>query len=65
MLLDILVNRGYKIGILRREFCKVVEKYISEFQKWILPPNFKIWFSNINLKNFSSNQSSQVSSQED
>ena len=64
MLLDILVNRGYRIGKLRREFCKVVEKYISEFHKWVLPSNFKSWFSDINLGNLSANHPSQISSQE-
>ena len=51
-LLDILVNRGYKVVLLRREFCKAVEKYISEFQRWVLPIDFQIWFDMISNENF-------------
>ena len=63
MLLDILLLRGYRLAKLRREFCRVVNQYICEFQKWVLPQNFDIWFSCIHLKNFSNNNSSQVNSQ--
>ena len=50
-LLDILINRGYKRGLLKREFCKAVEKYIGEFQKWVLPFNFQDWFDTISSSN--------------
>ena len=58
-LLDQLVNRGYKSVLLKREFCKAVEKYIGEFQKWALPVNLQIWFDKISNINF--NLSSQHS----
>ena len=51
-LLDILVNRGYRTDLLRREFSKSVEKYISEFQRWTIPVNFSSWFDRISLNNF-------------
>ena len=51
-LLDILLNRGYKSFLLKREFCKAVEKYIGEFQKWVLPSNFQNWFDQISNSNF-------------
>ena len=51
-LLDILVGRGYKMDLLRREFSKAVEKYISEFQRWTIPVNFSSWFDKISLSSF-------------
>ena len=63
-LLDILLNRGYKGFLLRREFCKAIEKYIGEFQKWVLPSNFQNWFDQISNSNFGfSTQDSLLSSQ--
>ena len=58
-LLDILVDRGYNKNLLRREFCKAVEKYMGEFQKWILPVNLRDWFDT--LSNINSDLSSQDS----
>ena len=46
-LADILIQRGYNRKRLLVLFCKAVEKYISEFQKWALPLNFSSWFSSI------------------
>ena len=60
-LLDILINRGYKLHLLRRQFCRAIEKYISVFQKWDIPLNFKSWFddiSNLNSGLSSSNTAS-------
>ena len=51
-LLDILIDRGYKRGLLKREFCKAVEKYLGEFQKWILPVDFKNWFDLLSNSNY-------------
>ena len=45
--LDILLQRGYKNNLLRRQFCRAVEKYVGEFQKWVLPLDFKGWFNDI------------------
>ena len=47
-LLDILKERGYDVDRLGREFCKAVECYISEFQKWVIPLDFNKWFIDIN-----------------
>ena len=46
-LLDTLLGRGYNFGMLKREFCKSVNKYISEFQRWAIPLDFNKWFINI------------------
>ena len=46
-LLDFLRDRGYTYKLLRREFCRAVEKHIVEFQKWVLPTGFIDWFRNI------------------
>ena len=46
-LADILIARGYKRGFLQKQFCRAVNKYISEFQKWALPLDISAWFSQI------------------
>ena len=46
-LLETLLGRGYNFGMLKREFCKSVNKYISEFQRWAIPLDFDKWFINI------------------
>ena len=46
-LLDFLIERGYICRFLKREFCRAVEKYTGEFQKWVLPLNFNEWFNDI------------------
>ena len=46
-LADILIARGYKRDILQRQFCRAVDKYISEFQKWALPLDISAWFFQI------------------
>ena len=43
----ILKNRGYKLTRLRNEFCKAINKYIREFQKWAIPLNLIEWFRKI------------------
>ena len=43
-LLDLLRNRGYEVGLLGRQFCRAVDKYISDFQKWELPSDIREWF---------------------
>ena len=43
----ILLGRNYVKKQLRREFCRAVEKYLVEFQKWALPLSFPMWFDNI------------------
>ena len=58
-LLDTLTGRGYKFGLLKREFCKSVNKYISEFQRWAIPLDFDKWFLNIST-NIPSSITSQV-----
>ena len=46
-LADILIARGYKRGFLQKQFCRAVNKYISEFQKWALPLDISAWFLQI------------------
>ena len=46
-LADILLARGYDMGTLRRQFCRAIEKYTSEFQKWALPLDLVQWFQQI------------------
>ena len=57
-LLRTLLSRGYEFRFLRREFCKAIERYISEFQRWAIPLNFRNWFDDLfrgNLPNALSN----------
>ena len=46
-LADILLVRGYDFRLLRRQFCRALDKYVSEFQKWALPLNLVTWFNQI------------------
>ena len=46
-LFRILQGRGYIVGLLSRQFYKAVSKFISEFQKWDIPLDFKDWFNNM------------------
>ena len=46
-LLDLLCERGYKVSLLGRQFCRAVDKYISDFQQWELPTDVRGWFRNI------------------
>ena len=46
-LADILLDRGYEMRLLRRQFCKAIDKYTSEFQKWALPLDLAGWFRQI------------------
>jgi hypothetical protein len=47
MLAEKLIARGYNRGSLDGQFCKVVDKYSVEFQKWDSPVNTSIWFNQI------------------
>ena len=42
-----LKNRGYKLTLLERQFCKAINKYVREFQKWAIPLNLNNWFRQI------------------
>ena len=42
-----LQSRGYKLKLLEKQFCRVIDKYIKEFQKWAIPPNLNLWFKQI------------------
>ena len=46
-LLKILLERHYNLKFLKREFCKAVEKYISEFQRWAIPVSIHEWFEGL------------------
>ena len=43
----ILIIRGYEKGLSKKQFCKALERYVGEFQKWALPIRFDIWFRDI------------------
>ena len=43
----ILKNRGYKLTRLEKEFCKAINKYVREFQKWAIPLDLNNWFRQI------------------
>ena len=45
LLADTLMGRGYDKVKLRVEFCRVVGKYLVEFQRWQLPANLPGWFN--------------------
>ena len=46
-LLVILKERGYRVDLLGRQFCRAVAKYISDFQKWDIPVDIRGWFKTI------------------
>ena len=39
--------RGYEMRLLKREFCRVIDKYRTEFQKWDIPLDSKKFFTDI------------------
>ena len=47
MLGKFLIRRNYRSELLEKEFKKVVKTYLSEFSRWDIPTNSKIWFNNI------------------
>ena len=42
-----LLKRGYRLALLRREFVKVIRSYRTEFERWSVPTDSKMWFSKI------------------
>ena len=46
-LANILLTRGYNKKLLQKQFCKALEKYIEEFQKWTIPLRYDNWFREI------------------
>jgi hypothetical protein len=47
LLAETLLLRNYKEGKLGKEFCRVVYKYLGEFQKWTVPIDTENWFNQI------------------
>ena len=47
ILADELLNRGYNRRKLGHQFCRVIGKYMAEFQKWQVPINISNWFNHI------------------
>ena len=43
-LVGTLMNRKFDKGKLMKEFCRVIGKYLVEFQKWQIPINIPHWF---------------------
>ena len=56
-LLRILLERHYNLKFLKREYCKAVEKYISEFQRWAIPVSIYQWFDELASRINSGDQS--------
>ena len=54
-LLKILLERHYNLKFLKREFCKAVEKYISEFQRWAIPVSIHELFEGLASRTNSNN----------
>ena len=52
-LIDILTKRNYRIDKLQQEFCRAIERYISDFQAWSIPLDFRNWFLKISQGVFS------------
>ena len=46
-LANILLRRDYDLRMLQRQFCRAVDKYILEFQKWTISLDLRLWFSDI------------------
>ena len=46
-LATILLDRSYRLSLLKKQFCRSVEKYSQEFQKWDIPSDLGKWFINI------------------
>ena len=46
-LADILIKRDYDIKLLQKQFCRAVDKYIIEFQKWATLLDLRVWFFDI------------------
>ena len=46
-LVTILKSRNYELRRLKKEFCRVIEKYRIEFMKWELPQDLANWFIEI------------------
>ena len=46
-LAGVLIKRGYDKKLLLKQFCRAIDKYTSEFQKWSLPLDLKSWFFQI------------------
>ena len=46
-LVNILLARDYKLGKLKKEFCRVVDKFRIEFIKWSIPVDLSNWFYEI------------------
>ena len=46
-LANILMKRGYDSFLLQKQFCRAINKYTKEFQKWPIPHDLKNWFSQI------------------
>ena len=42
-----LLGRHYDFRLLRKQFCRAVTKYSLEFQKWSVPLDLAVWFSQI------------------
>ena len=46
-LASILIRRGYDKKLLQKQFCRAINKYTAEFQKWSMPLDLRSWFLQI------------------
>ena len=46
-LASILLNRNYRLNALQVQFCRAIDRYTSEFQKWTIPQDLRSWFREI------------------
>ena len=46
-LANILLKRKYDIKLLQKQFCRAVDKYLLEFQKWTISLDLRSWFQDI------------------
>ena len=60
-LADISIKRGYDIKLLQKQFCRAVDKYIIEFQKWAILLDLRAWFFDIVRSSYGQMPASQKS----
>ena len=46
-LANILLKRDYSVKLLQKQFCRAVDRYIQEFQKWTISLDLRSWFYDI------------------
>ena len=65
MLARELIGRSYSRDNLESQFCRVVGKYMAEFQKWQIPVSITAWFNRILSPGPNINQPNSQNTQHD